>query len=241
MGTAFTLASTAFGIYSQNKALEAQGRANAATARSMVTSMNYTLQNLEHERRDIFEATVQELERTQLQGRRLSSSVTAAVQEGLMGGGRTASLLMRSSAADTNRAAQSVKDNYQKKSDEIDLNKEATLLNTRAQIRSIREVQKPSIFGAVLNLGTAYLGAKQEEERIRLMRLQAGIPDGRGKPDPRSGGVHLAWDAADKVFKASYQPFSFSSLLGSIDHRQQKFTFDVPNPFSQNKQTINQL
>ena len=46
MGMAFTMASTIFGIYSQNKALEAQGRANLATARSMVTSMNYSLQNL---------------------------------------------------------------------------------------------------------------------------------------------------------------------------------------------------
>ena len=119
MGVAFTLGSSLLGVYSQNKALEAQGRANRETARSMVQSMNYNLQNLEQERRDIFEATVQELERTQMQGRRLSSSVNAAVNEGLSGGGRTASLLMRSCEADTNRAAQSVKDNYQKRSNEI--------------------------------------------------------------------------------------------------------------------------
>nr|DAW75309.1 MAG TPA: putative internal virion protein B [Caudoviricetes sp.] len=237
MGMAFTMASTIFGIYSQNKALEAQGHANLATARSMVTSMNYSLQNLEQERRDIFEATVQELERTQLQGRRLTSSVSAAVSEGLQGGGRTANLLVRSAEADTHRAMASVKDNYQKKSNEVDLNKEATLMNTKAQIRSIRDVQKPSLLGTIAQLGTAYLGARQEQEKINLMRKQAGV--GQDKPPMGAGGVHFAWDAADKIYKASYQPFSFQSLLGDIDHKQTKFTFNVPNPFSQDKQSIN--
>lgn len=237
MGMAFTMASTIFGIYSQNKALEAQGHANLATARSMVTSMNYSLQNLEQERRDIFEATVQELERTQLQGRRLTSSVSAAVSEGLQGGGRTANLLVRSADADTHRAMASVKDNYQKKSNEVDLNKEATLMNTKAQIRSIRDVQKPSLLGTIAQLGTAYLGARQEQEKINLMRKQAGV--GQDKPPMGAGGVHFAWDAADKIYKASYQPFSFQSLLGDIDHKQTKFTFNVPNPFSQDKQSIN--
>ena len=237
MGMAFTMASTIFGIYSQNKALEAQGHANLATARSMVTSMNYSLQNLEQERRDIFEATVQELERTQLQGRRLTSSVSAAISEGLQGGGRTANLLVRSADADTHRAMASVKDNYQKKSNEVDLNKEATLMNTRAQIRSIREVQKPSLLGTLAQLGTAYLGARQEQEKINLLRKQAGV--GEDKPPMGAGGVHFAWDAADKIYKASYQPFSFQSLLGDIDHKQTKFTFNVPNPFSQDKQSVN--
>ena len=237
MGMAFTMASTIFGIYSQNKALEAQGHANLATARSMVTSMNYSLQNLEQERRDIFEATVQELERTQLQGRLLTSSVSAAISEGLQGGGRTANLLVRSADADTHRAMASVKDNYQKKSNEVDLNKEATLMNTRAQIRSIREVQKPSLLGTLAQLGTAYLGARQEQEKINLLRKQAGV--GEDKPPMGAGGVHFAWDAADKIYKASYQPFSFQSLLGDIDHKQTKFTFNVPNPFSQDKQSVN--
>lgn len=237
MGMAFTMASTIFGIYSQNKALEAQGRANVATARSMVQSMNYSLQNLEQERRDIFEATVQELERTQLQGRRLTASVDAAVHEGLQGGGRTADLLMRSGRADTHRAMASVKDNYQKKSNEVDLNKEATLMNTKAQIRSIRDVQKPSLLGTIAQIGTAYLGARQEQERLNLLRKQAGV--GEDKPPMGAGGVHFAWDAADQIYKASYQPFSFRSLLGDIDHKQTKFTFDVPNPFRQDKQSIN--
>ena len=62
---ALTMGSTAMQIYHQNKALEAQGRANAATARSMVSSMNRTFMNYEQQRRDIFEATVEEVEQTQ--------------------------------------------------------------------------------------------------------------------------------------------------------------------------------
>ena len=237
MGMAFTMASTIFGIYSQNKALEAQGHANLATARSMVTSMNYSLQNLEQERRDIFEATVQELEKTQLQGRRLATSVDAAVHEGLQGGGRTANLLMRSGRADTHRAMESVRGNYQKQSNEIDLNKEAAVLNTRAQIRSIRDVQKPSLLGTLTQLGTAYLGARQEDEKVKLMRKQAGV--GEDKTPMGAGGVHFAWDVADQIYKVSNQPFSFRSFLGGINPKQTKFTFDVPNPFSQDKQSIN--
>lgn len=237
MGMAFTMASTIFGIYSQNKALEAQGHANLATARSMVTSMNYSLQNLEQERRDIFEATVQELEKTQLQGRRLATSVDAAVHEGLQGGGRTANLLMRSGRADTHRAMESVRGNYQKQSNEIDLNKEAAVLNTRAQIRSIRDVQKPSLLGTLTQLGTAYLGARQEDEKIKLLRKQVGV--GEDKPPMGAGGVRHIWDVADQIYKVSNQPFSYASFLGGINPKQPKFTFNVPNPYSQDKQTLN--
>lgn len=239
MGLPMLMTANAFmQTYAQNKALEAQGRANLETARSMVQSMNYNLQNLEQQRRDIFEATVQELEKTQLQGRRLSSSVDAAVNEGLSGGGRTAALISRSSAADTYRAMASVKDNYTKRSNEIDLNKEAALLNTRAQIRSIREVQKPSLLSTLMSIGTAYLGGRQQQAQISLLRQQAGVgPD--AKQYSGAGGVHLNWDTMDKVYKASYQPFSFTSLLGPVDPKQKKFTFDVPNPFTQDKQTTN--
>ena len=47
---ALTMGSTAMQIYHQNKALEAQGRANVATARSMVSSMNRTFMNYEQQR-----------------------------------------------------------------------------------------------------------------------------------------------------------------------------------------------
>ena len=50
MGVAMAVGSAALGLYGQNKALEAQGRANAQTAKNLLMSMNYSLQNMEQER-----------------------------------------------------------------------------------------------------------------------------------------------------------------------------------------------
>ena len=239
---ALTMGSTAMQIYNQNKALEAQGRANAATARSMVSSMNRTFMNYEQQRRDIFEATVEEVEQTQLQSRRLTSSVAAAVAEGLQGGGRTADLLVRSGEADKNRAVTSVKDNYRRKSNEIDLNKEATLLNTKAQISSIREVHKPSFLGTLMQFGTAYLGARQQQESINLLRKQGDV-DGNRDYVPYSTPTtipSLSFDMGDKVYKAYNQPFSFVSYFGKLPTQAKPvFDFTYKNPFSQDKQMIN--
>lgn len=242
---AITMGSTAMQIYNQNKALEAQGRANAATARSMVASMNRSLMNYEQQRRDIFEATVEEVEQTQLQSRRLTSSVASAVAEGLQGGGRTADLLVRSSEADKNRAVTSVKDNYRRKSNEIDLNKEATLLNTKAQISGIREVHKPSFLGTLMQFGTAYLGARQQQESIDLLRKQGDVDGNRDKNYvpyvPRHYTIpSLSFDMGDKVYKAYNQPFSFVSYFGKLPTQAKPvFDFTYKNPFSQDKQMIN--
>lgn len=243
---AITMGSTAMQIYHQNKALEAQGRANAATARSMVASMNRSFMNYEQQRRDIFEATVEEVEQTQLQSRRLTSSVAAAVAEGLQGGGRTADLLVRSSEADKNRAVTSVKDNYRRKSNEIDLNKEATLLNTKAQISGIREVHKPSFLGTLMQFGTAYLGARQQQESIDLLRKQNDV-DGNRAYVPYAPRTYtpttipsLSFDMGDKVYKAYNQPFNFVSYFGKLPTQAKPvFDFTYKNPFSQDKQMIN--
>ena len=232
---AITMGSTAMQIYNQNKALEAQGRANAATARSMFSSMNHTFMNYEQQRRDIFEATVEEVEQTQLQSRRLTSSVSAAVAEGLQGGGRTADLLVRSSEADENRAVASVKDNYRGKSNEIDLNKEAELLNTKAQISGIREVHKPSLLGTLMQFGTAYLGARQQQESIDLLRKQNDV-DGDRAYVPTSSYTYApittldpSFDMDDKVYKAYNQPFNFGSYFRLLYYSNRRiFVFHLP-------------
>ena len=186
VATAFPIVSALGQSYAQNSALIAQGEANKRTARNYITSMNYTLQNLEQERRDAFEATIDELEKTKLQGNRLIGGVVAAVNEGLMGGGRTANALKRSVKADLNRTLTQTKSNYQKKSNEIDLNKEATLLNTHKQIGSIQEVEKPSLFATLMNIGTAYLGMKSTIESLDGIRQGAGIGGGTNRT-PLSG------------------------------------------------------
>ena len=178
--TAIAMASTAMSIYGENKALEAQGRANAQTAKNYITSMNFSLQNLEQERADAFDATVADLQKIRLQGNRQVKSVEAAVNEGLVGGGRTADMLKRSARADVNRAVWSSKDNYARKSNEIDLNKENMARGTRMQISGIQQVNKPSFRNTLLRFGLAYVGAQQTQDAISAIRGQAGV--GAEKP-----------------------------------------------------------
>lgn len=178
MGTVSPLlmvGSTAMGIISENKQLQAQGRANVQQARNYVTSMNYSLQNLEHERSDAFDATVNDLMKIRMQGSRQAAMVNSAVNEELAGGGRTAALIKRSAEADINRAAESSSDNYARKSNEIDLNKEATLRNTKGQMASISNVESPSFLGNAMRLGASYIGAKQTADAISAIRGQAGV------------------------------------------------------------------
>lgn len=197
--------------------------------------MNYNLQSLEQERRDAFDATINDLEKTKLQGNRQEASVEAAVNEGLSGGGRTAELIKRSTRADTERATASIKDNYQRKSNEIDLNKETTLLNTKQQIKSIKEVEAPSFLSNLLSVGTAYLGAAQTVENISVIRNTAGVSGGA-----QTGSIGTA-SLATYNFHNYYQDApDFTAIFGKVDSNP-TFTFTQTNPFVQQKQSINNL
>ena len=74
-----------------------------------------------------------------------------------------------------NRATASIKDNYRRKSNEIDLNKEKVLLNAQQQIRSIQDVEKPSLLGTFLGVASAYIGAKEHQEQMDMMRERAYV------------------------------------------------------------------
>lgn len=181
MGTAWgAVAMKTLEIMSNNDALEKQAQANNKTIQSMIQSMNYSFQNFEQNRRDAFEATISQLEKVKLQGNRQVGSVLSAVNEGIVGGGRTANLIVRSAQADVNRTTNSIKENYAKRMNEIDLNKETTLLNTKAQINAIPKVEAPSFLDTILQLGTAYIGGKMADEAVGLMRTKAGVDNTSG-------------------------------------------------------------
>ena len=231
MGTVGVMASAVMGVYSQNKALEAQGRANAQTARNYITSMNYSFQNLEQERSDAFDATVADLQKTRLQGNRMSKSVDAAVNEGLMGGGRTANLVKRAARADTARAVDASKDNYRRKSNEIDLNKEATLLGTQRQIGAIQQVKRPSLLSTLVQLGTSYYSARQTEDAIHAIRGQAGVGQGaKGTvtQKPFDSNLNMYFNVnesvVDSVFKRE------TDWLAPSEGARRNYTFS--NPFT---------
>lgn len=252
MGTMLAVGSALVGAYAQNKSLEAQARANVQTAKNIITSMNYSFQNLEQERADAFDATVADLQKIRLQGGRLTSQVAAAVNEGLAGGGRTANLLKRSVQADTNRALSSSRDNYRRKSNEIDLNKEAQALDAKGRLSSIAQVQKPSLWSTIFKVGAAYYGAKQTEDSIQGIRAQGDVKDSNswshsldpfatGGSSGSSGNFYnrMYWDTNTSTYKTIFDDAPrYTALLGDIDW-QNRFKFTYTNPFAEKHQTTN--
>ena len=173
MGTALAVTGALLNYQGQWDNYDAQMKANKETYNNYVKSMNYSLMNQEMERRDTYEATIDSLMSTKLHGARLESQVNAAVSESLAG--RTAGLLKRSAANDTSRALGSIKANYALKSNEIDLNKERTKMNTIQQINTIQNPEKPSTLGLFMNLGMAYMQGQSADREIDLMRTKAGV------------------------------------------------------------------
>ncbi len=245
MGAVVAVGSALVDVYAQNKSLEAQARANVQTAKNIITSMNYGFQNLEQERADAFDATVADLQKIRLQGGRLTSQVGAAVNEGLAGGGRTANLLKRSAQADTNRALSSTRDNYRRKSNEIDLNKESQAMEAKGRLNSIAQVEKPSLWSTLLKLGTAYYRAEQTGDAIQGIRAQGGVKDSAmstGSSHSSSGVSNkLYWDTSSSSFKTIYDDApDYSSLFHTnIDWKNTSFKFEYINPYTEKNQTIN--
>jgi hypothetical protein len=143
-----SIVGTVMGARSQAKQAEAQGKA-------VVTSMNRDFMNLEIQRQDSFDAAVQEITKTRLNAMQLGAGVDVAVNEDL-GDSNTGKLIKRSVEADEARNVASIQDQYQAKSNEIDLNKETTLLNAKAQLKGIA---KPSKTATALGIASGVVSA----------------------------------------------------------------------------------
>ena len=144
-----------FGQHEQAKAYQAQLDAQAKAA---VTEMNFAFQNYEAERTDAFDQTVADIMKIRQNALQLNSGVKAAVNENMSG--RTANLLVRNVEGDTVRAVGSAKDNYSRKSNEIDLNKEATLRSTKSYIDNLNESapKMPSALSNILGAAATVVG-----------------------------------------------------------------------------------
>lgn len=125
-------ASMYMGQKSTAKAAQAQMDTQAKAA---ITEMNYAFQNYEQERTDAFDSAVAEISKVRMNALQINSGVKAAINENMQG--RTADLLVRTVEGDTARAIGTVKDNYVRKSNEIDLNKESTYKSTRDYINNL--------------------------------------------------------------------------------------------------------
>lgn len=149
--------SAMFNNRAKRKQAEAEGRAMQAQAYSAIKSMNHAFQNYEHERRDAFDSAVNNLTKVTMQGRDLQGSVDSAVAEEYGDGGNTGRLLQRSTHADTLRTLTGIKDNYQRQSDEIDLNKETKLMETQQFTSNLHPPKAPSMLSNMINVGLAGL------------------------------------------------------------------------------------
>lgn len=177
--TALSVGGAMMGISDQMDAYQSAQDANWKTYHNYVKSMNYSFMNQEMERREAFEAAIDELTNIKLQGNRLESQVNAAVNEAMQG--RTANLVKRSVALETLRSTGQVKTNYASRSNEIDLNKETTKLNTVAQINSIQNVEPPSPWASLFSIGTAFMQGQSAGMQVKAMQTKAGIIGGGGR------------------------------------------------------------
>lgn len=132
MGTALEIGGNYLGQRAAYKQAQAQIDAQAKAA---ITQMNYAFQNYEQERTDAFDSAVSEIMETRTNAQQLNSGVKAAIAENATG--RTAGLLMRTTEGDTARTISSIKDNYDRKSNEVDLNKENVYKSTRDYISNL--------------------------------------------------------------------------------------------------------
>lgn len=149
------------GVRSNRRAENAQIEANKKTARGYMQQMNYSFQNMEIQRQSLFASAVDDLTKTRIQANKQVASVLASVGEDNPGGGRTADALVRSVKGMKGRALDSIVSNYKIKSNELDLNKEATLISTKNAIDSIPAVTRKSWGSYLMDAANTYLSVKQ--------------------------------------------------------------------------------
>lgn len=158
------VAGAGLGIAGQIMSYNAQVRQAQTQATQAIKSMNKELMNLEITRQDSFDAAVQEITKTRLNSMGLIGSVDAAVNEEMTG--RTARLIQRSVRGDEARAVSSIQENYDRKSNEIDLNKETSLKSTQDYISNIQLPSRDALFlgivGSAVQAFTGIQGMKAD-------------------------------------------------------------------------------
>ena len=173
MAWQYALAAAQFlsGVSAQKKQEKQQIEALKKTAKGLVQQMNWSFQNYEMARQTAFAAAVTDMTKVRMQAARQYGSVSAAVNEDFAGGGRTADLLKRSVKNNEARAAASIRDNWEAKNNEINLNKISTMVSTKNAIASLPSVTRKSGLSYLLDGVKAYYGVK------------ASLDDGKIKTD----------------------------------------------------------
>lgn len=173
-----TFVAAAQGVLGSAQAImanRAQASAAKQNAKKVITSMNYDLQGYEQQRLDAFDSAVQEISEVRMKSNAANASVKAAVNEGMSG--RTADALVRSVEARGARAITSERDVYDRKSNEVDLNKERTLDNSKSMLAGIKA---PSAIGTVMDMAAAGVSAYTAAQTKKANDIILGV-SGKGK------------------------------------------------------------
>lgn len=158
---------------------EAQADAIIAQGKQAIKTMNYALSNFENERRNAYEASVHQLTAIRLSSRGLEASVENATGE--YQSGKTGKLLVRSTKADSLRTTSQVKDNYIRKSDEIDINKERQFINTRDYLRNLQAPRVPTLLGGIFSQAGTLLSSYNAYKNMNTDKMtKVGMGDTLG-------------------------------------------------------------
>lgn len=216
----------------QRRQAEAQADQIIAQAKGAIKTMNYSLGNFENERRNAFEASVAQLGAIRMQARGLEESVQASTGE--YQSGKTAKLLVRSTKADGLRTTNQVKDNYIRKSDEIDQNKERVFLSTREYLSHLETPRIPTLIGGILSQAGALMSAYNDYKNMNANRI-AKIGDGSGVGG--TSGIHVdslmkRWEPNYTFRTASQNPWRTSANDGFslADTRRGVLGYTVNDP-----------
>ena len=203
-------AQVAMQAYGMRQQYNAQAKYLEAQAQGATKEMNYAFQNYEMERQDAYDAAVNDIIKTRINQMQLNSQVNAAIAEGYAGGGRTANRLMQAAEADTSRSVASVQDNYLRKSNEVDLNKETTLLSTKDYIRQLQkqgEISRSQKFADILSLAsTALSGYNEYKTQKAAAKAKGGTFDfwGSHSPHMKESGSYFTYNSNGLPSMANY-------------------------------------
>ena len=117
---------------------------------------------------------------------------------------------MRAAEADTSRSVASIQDNYLRKSNEVDLNKETTLLSTKdyiAQLKKQGEISRSQKFADILSLGsTALSGYNEYKTQKAAAKAKGGTFNfwGSHSPDTKKSGSFFTYNANGLPSMANY-------------------------------------
>ena len=163
------------GDYMGQRAMAKNAQATMdAQAKAAITEMNWNIMDLEQQRTDAFDEAVADISNTRMNSMQLNSGVKAAVNETMSG--RTANLIVRAAEGDTARAVSSIQDNYQRKSNEVDLNRERQVKSTHAYLENLNASapKMPSRFTNLLSSAATGLGNYTQAKNLENTQKIAG-------------------------------------------------------------------